>query len=895
MKRLFRFSSGRAGAVRDVKDELRFHIDARAQEFIAQGMSPEEAQRAARRAFGDLSAIEAEVRGNRIAYVERTERRDWLGALTMDIGYALRALRKNPGFTAAVVATLTLGIGATVAVFTIVNGVLLRPFPYKDPSRLAMVWLAGPEDGGGATLPLTTGYFANLNDDASSPVDAAAFRSWTYTGATSGAAEEVRGARVTFKFFDVLGVLPMLGRTFSDTNDAKVAVLSHGFWERRFGGAKDIVGKPVTLSGETFTIIGVMPPGFAFPRGAELPAGFQFAPRTDIWTPLIISEGDRRNFGTMNLSGVARLKPGVQRLQAEATMTARLHELLRTFNTRTQMDYRLITLKDQASTTVRRSLLVLMGAVAFVLLIACANVANLLIGRTASRSREFAVRAALGAGRGRIARQLITENVVLAGTGTILGVLLSVWAVRAMLSLVPSGMPRADDVHVDWRVIALAVGVAFACGVAFALAAALHLRRANIGTTLQHSTGRVAGGRRRIGRRGLVAAEIALSLMLLIGAVQLTLSFIRLERVDPGFDPSNAITASVRMPLPNGFRPILDGPKYQQFYRQLMDRLRQAPGVKAAGGSSVLPLTGQDEWSSVTIVGQTPPPNGRGLRTIYGVVDGDFFGAMGIRVLSGRGFDERDVTDGTPAIVVNRAFAKAYFGAANPIGQQLNPRFEFRADPPARTIIGVVEDAHQAGLGEATTPQVYVPESQLPYPFMNVVVRSAGTDARTLIPALKNAVGAIDPNVAVAQVRELEDLVGTSVARQRFSMSVIVIFAAASLLLAVVGLYGVIALSVRQRKRELGVRMALGANARDVVTLVLREGVWVSAIGVAVGAVGAIALARVLTSMLFEAKPADPAVIAGAAVAVALVSLVATYVPARRAVQVDPTAALRAD
>ena len=899
MKRIFRLSEGRAGATRDVNDEIRLHLELRAKEFEEQGMSPDDARHAASAAFGDVNAIEDEVRTLHARTTRRRVRRDWLRGFLMDIKFALRTLHKNPGFTAAAIATLTLGIGATTAVFTVVNGVLLRPLPYAEPGRLAMIWLSGREaDGLGPEVPISSGFYLDLKGQSTSLSDVAAFRSWPYTVASDGPAEQVAGARVTPSLFGVLGVKPYIGTIFTNADAqpgaAHVALISYSYWQQRFGGDKHVVGQRVILSGEAFTIAGVMPPSFAFPRGAELPGGLQFSARTDLWTPMVFNPGDETNYGTMNLASVTRLKSGATREQAQAELNGALHRFLTQSKIKTRLDYRVVGVQEQAGSHVRRSLLVLMGAVAFVLLIACANVTNLLLARTAARQREFAVRAALGAGRARIARQLVTENVLLAAAGTALGLLASVWGVRAMLALVPGAMPRVDDVSVDWRVITAAFAVAMVAGLAFGLATAWQLRWSQLAATLQSAGNRTTGGvARRMGRRTLVIAEISLSVMLLIGAAELTRSFLRLQHVQPGFAPDHALTAAVQMPLPNGFRPVVDGPRWRTFFAQLMERLNATPGVLAAGAVSTLPLTGADEGAAVTVVGRPAPASGFGLSTEYNLVSGRYFDAMGIKLLAGRVFDGRDVNDGAPVIIVNKEFVHRYFADSNAIGTQLNTTFEFVAGKP-RTIVGVVDNVQQLSLDASALPQVFVPQDQLSYPALWVVMRTRGDPSTAAMP-LRSAVKALDGTTAVAHVRPLDEVFADSLARQRFSAAIIVVFAAAALALAMVGLYGVIALNVGQRGREIGVRMALGARGRDVLRLLLGEGMRIAGLAIVLGLAGALAMSRVLNTLLFGVTTAEGAVFVAAAAAVGAVSLVATYVPARRATRVDPTVTLRAE
>jgi predicted permease len=564
-----------------------------------------------------------------------------------------------------------------------------------------------------------------------------------------------------------------------------------------------------------------------------------------------------------------------------------------------QFAFTTVALEDQAARTVRRGLLVLLGAVGFVLLIACTNVANLLVARTGARDREFAVRAALGAGRARIIRQLVTENIVLALGGAAVGMLIAVWGSRAMLALVPGSLPRADDVGIDLRVGGFACVVAVVAGVAFGLAGAMHVARQSVAATLQSAGSRLTGNaRRRFGRRLIVATEVALSVVLLVGAGLLAGSFARLQRVTPGFDARGVLTGNVLLPAGARFDPVRDGPRWYRFFDQLTTRLDALPGVRDAGAVSSLPLSGAVESGRFMIEGRPVPAAGDAPSAEYAVVSGDYFAAMGIRLLGGRAFDSRDRSDAPGVVIVNRELARRHFPDGSPIGHRIRTTFDFSRGAP-REIIGVVDDVKQTALDAETRPAAYVPASQMPYPFMTVVVRAAcpptpgDCNAAATLPAVRKELAGLDATLALSDVRMMSEVFTDSIARQRFSMAVLGVFAALALLLALVGLYGVIALSVGQRRREIGVRMALGAQPRDVLSLVLGEGMRVTAIGVAVGLAGALALTRVLRSLLFDVSTTDPRFFAGAAVLVAAVALFATWLPARRALGVDATMALR--
>lgn len=897
MKRFLRRTDLRPNAQREVSDELRFHLEMRTQEFIEAGMSPDDARRAAAEAFGDVRSIDAELRASRGARTRTRERRDRFHALAQDITFAVRTLRKNAAFTIAALATLALGIGATTAVFTVVNGVLLRPLPYTDPSRLEMVWLRS-RTSLGSELPLSSGLYIDALPNARSFSGFAAFRSWPYTVSSDGDAEQIPGSRVTPSFFPVIGVRPMLGRAIADADAevgaARVAVIGYDLWQRRFGGSPAVLGRRIELGNESFSIVGVMPRGFGFPRGAELPRGLQFGSRTEIWTALSFTPKDRKDFGTLSLAAIGRLKPGATAEQARGELSVGLQRFLKANAPKLDLDYQLLDLQQQAGDHVRRALLLLMGAVMFVLFIACANVTNLLVARTSARGREFAVRAALGAGRWRIARQLVTENVMLAIGGTALGVVLSGWATRAMLALVPGSLPRADDIGLDWRVAAVTSGVALVVGGVFGLVSSLQVRWGNLAGTLHDSGARATGGRAKtIGRRTLIVAEVSLSLMLLIGASLLALSFVRLQRVQPGFVPGNTLSASIVLPIPGGFDPKRDGPGWAQFFSQLTAQLANSPNVESVGAVSTLPLTGTAEGGALDLVGQPRAEAGQAPRAEYAVVEGAYFQTLKIKTIAGRVFNSGDRATSALVVIVNREFAKRYLGDAPAIDHQIVCHFDF-SNGAARTIVGVVDNVQSGSLDGSPAPQVYIPEQQMPYPGLSLVVRTKG-DPAAILPTIKREVKALDPHLALANVRTLDAVFAESLARQRFSMTIIANFAAAALLLAMVGLYGVIALSVGQRRREIGVRMALGARPSDVLRLVLGEGLRITLAGTVLGLLGAFSLSRVVTSLLYGVSATDGTTYAASAAAIVVVTLVATMIPARRATRVDPTSALRAD
>ena len=898
MRRIFRRSDVRDDSARDVGDELRFHLDMRAQEFVERGLSPDDARRAAARAFGDVSAIDAELREGRQSRERTRARRDRLHELSTDIRFALRTLRKNAGFTAATLATLALGIGAATAVFTVVNGVLLRPLPYPDPSRLVMIWMSSKQYG--EELPLSSGFYSDLAAGTQSLAQTAAFRTWRYSiASTKTEGEQLEGARVTPSFFDVVGIRPALGRAFTaadaEIGATPVVILSDALWRRDMGGDRAILGRQIEMSGQRFTVVGVMPPSFAFPRGAELPAGLQFGARTLLWTPMGFTEKERQAYATQNMAAIARLKPGATTPQFQTAITAILERWRLAVAPKLDLHYAITTLRDQAAEHVRRGLLFLLAAVGLLLCIAWANVTSLLVARTARRQREFAVRAALGAGRGRIAGQLITENIILAIGGSLIGLAVSVWATRAMLALVPGSMPRADDIGIDWRVITAVSVTAIVAGIAFGFAAATQAGFDRLAATLRDGTRSSTGRHTTVGRRVLVVAEVALSLMLVIGAALLTTSFARLQRVEPGFDASRVFTASVVLPVPGEFNPARDGAGWAQFFRQLQGRLAQGAGVEAAGAVSVLPLADAVETGSTATIGEPPPIPGKAHATEYLVVEGDYFRAMRINLLGGRTFGAADVADGPPVVIVNREYARKYLGGtAAALTHQIRTYFDFSNGRAVRAIVGVVENVQNGSLDAPAQPQVYLPEQQMNYPGLEVVLRTRD-DPMAALPLLKREMSAADSRAAIAHPRTMQLVFDESLARQRFNMTLITIFAAVALLLAMIGLYGVISLMVNNRRREIGVRMALGARAADVLRMIVAEGATIAVFGVAVGLLGAFALNRFVATLLYDVSPTSIAIYGTAAVITVLVTMAATLAPARRATRVDPTVALRSD
>jgi predicted permease len=888
LRRRLRALFRRSTVEREMNNELAFHFELEQQERMRAGASPAEAHRAAMHAFGGVDHVKE-------AYRDARGTRP-LENLIQDLRYGVRMLRRNPLFAGAAVITLGLGLGATLAVFNVVNGVLLRPLPYRDPERINIIWFAvRGDDGNMWKLPLSSGSYSDIERDSRSFEAVAAFRAWPYAIAESPEAERepVAGARVSPAFFDVLGVSPALGRAFTRAEAVpggpQVALISYDLWQRKFSGSRDIIGKRIYLGDVPFTLTGVMPLGFAFPRGAELPAPFQFGVRTDVWTPLVFEASDVGNYGVQNLVAIGRLQERCGNGECSAPVAqAELTELLRRnipANDQAKSAYKLVSMVDQAAERIRGPLFILLGAVAFVLAIAAANVTSLLIGRVHARERELAVRSALGATRGRLARQLVTETLVLCLLGMAVGLTLAFWGTKAMLLMVPGSLPRADDVGFDWRVLSFAGLLALIAALGFGLAAAYAAR-------LRFTRAAVSVSRTR---RVLAMTEVALSLVLLIGAALLTRSFISLQQVRPGFDPSNALTARVSIPLAGRPQPLVDGPRWSATFDQILGRLASAPGIVAAGGVVTLPMSGAFENGGVRIVGKVYE-SGRNPSAQLQIVAGDYFGAARIHLVAGRVFDASDDEPGRASMIVNRKFAREHFGSeADALGREVTALFEFARDRPPRVIVGVVDDVKTVSLDADAPPQVYVPLSQLPAFALTLVVRVSGTDPLAALPLVRQAVHEVNSSATLKEIRTFESVVAESLARQRFNLTLIATFAVLALVLAFVGLYGVLALIVEQRRREIGVRLALGATPDNVVRALLGEGARVVAVGVAIGLAGAFALTRVLSSMLYGVSTTDGSTFAGAAAFVGLVAVLATWIPARRASQVDPRTALAAE
>ena len=870
---------------RDLQEEIQSYIDLLTAEKIRMGMTPEEAARQARLEAGSASHITEDVREQRSgALVETT---------LQDLKYGLRLLRRSPGFAILAVLTIGLGIGANSAIFSVINGVVRKPLGYPEPDRLMFI----------------TSQFPTLNFDRFwvSPPEYFEFREHTrafsHVGAyTTGAMnlsagdqpERVNSAFITANMFDVLGVKPAIGRAFTAEQDLPnadpVVVIAHELWQRTFGADPAIIGKRVEIQGKQRTIIGVMPPGFDLHDS-----------RSQLWVPLGLDPANRQNRGSHFLYLVGRLAPGVTQAQAGNEINAMLTQwrswvAAGHVPNDTTHRIQMVPLRDDVIGNVKRALWVLQGAVALVLLIACANVANLLLARAESRHKEFAVRTALGASRTRVLRQFMAEGVVLSILGAAVGLGLAYSGLKALLAANPQSIPRASEITLDPIVLIVTVLIALATGLVFGLAPLLHMGAQAVTQAIKEGGVRTtANATRNRVRRGLVMAEIALAVMLVIGAGLLIRSFRNLTTVDAGFDPANRVTFG--LVLPPAAYP--DSQRRVQFYGDLRRKLEEIPGVERAGGMAGLPPFRQVNANDTDFEGYAPSDPGQPAENVdyYQVTMPGYFDAMGIRILEGRGFTDGDV-NGPPVVVVNEALAKRFYPGKSAVGQRLKP--SYGNNTPWFTIVGVARNVKQGGLDQPAGTELYLLNDQLPrlvgfsFTQMNLVLRSS-RPLEALAPAIRRAVREMDPALPIVQLRTMEEVVGASVTRQRFLSMLLGIFAAVALTLAAIGTYGILSYMVSERQREIGIRMALGADTGQVMRLVMGQGIAIAGIGIIVGIVGAYSLSRLTASLLYGVSPSDPLTFGIVAAVIAAVAVAACVVPTRRALRVDPLEAIRAD
>jgi putative ABC transport system permease protein len=867
---------------RDVDEELAFHLALAEDELVRDGLPREVARARVRERFGDIEYTRRYCREADMDRQAMARRADWAQELAQDVRYALRQLVRAPGFTAVALLTLALGIGANTAIFSVVNGVVLKPLPFAEPHRVIRIHSTRHGDKAAVSAP----DFLDWRRDSRSFESMAAYYDGTSNLTGRGDPVRLTVGRVTADFFRVLRAPALVGRTFAPNEDeataARAAVLSYGLWERSFGGDPSIVGRVITLDGDAYTVIGVAPPSVRYPVG------------TEVWLPFVMDANDRSGSsrGARYLGVIGRLAPGATLEHARgelATIAARIEREDPKHNT--NFATLLEPLRDALVGGYRTPLFVLLGAVAFVMVIACANVANLMLVRTSARETEIAVRISLGAGRGRLVRQLLTESVVLSLLGGALGFALAVAGTRAFVALAPHVIPRMDEVRADGAMLAFTLGVALVTGIAFGLVPALHGVSPRLAQRLREGGrgGRTRPGRQRA-RSALTVAELALAVMLLAGAGLLVRSFARLTAVDPGFRTSNLVTFTVSLPE-SQYAEIA---KQRAFANTLLERMRAMPGVSAAAFSMGLPLSDTRFSLSFTVDEHPPVPPENEPSAQVRVDSDDYFETLGIPVVRGRGFRETDRAGAPMVAVINETMARRFFADEDPIGKHIRQGWTRDGAKLGGEIVGVVRDTKQLSLRDEVRPEIHYSAEQWPIDGLSVVVRTTAPPA-TALAAARDALHGIDPNLPMFDARTIASMVDDSVAEPRFYMTLLGIFAAVALALAAVGIYGVIAYGVAQRSHEIGVRMALGASAHDVSRMVVRQGTVLAVIGVVVGLVGAFALTRLMASLLYGVTASDPVTFAVVPLVLGLVALLACWLPARRAARVDPLEAMRAE
>ncbi|MCI0489448.1 MAG: ABC transporter permease [Blastocatellia bacterium] len=806
-----------------------------------------------------------------------------MDTLWQDIRYAFRTLLKRPGFAVVVVLTLALGIGANTTIFSIVNGFLIRPLPYKNAERLVDINETALNVG---LERLSVAYpdFVDWRDQNQTFEDMAAYDEGSFNLTGRGEPERISGASVSASLFSVLGVAPVAGRDFRPEEDTpagdKVVILSHGLWQRRFGADPNILGQQLTLQGVSRTVVGILPPGFQFPENA------------DLWVPLAL-DPEETGRGNYSYSVVARLKPGVTLEQGYADIDTIARRLGQQFKDKADVGVVVTTLRDLYVEDARLAVLLFLAAVGFVLLIACANVANLMLARAASRQKEMAIRAALGARRWRVIRQLLTESILLALIGGASGLVLGRWGRDLLLTSIPEDIPFWINFDIDLRVLGFILLISLATGLIFGLAPALQASRVDLNESLKESGGRgsAGGGHHRL-RSLLVVAEIALALVLLISAGLMMKGFLQLQKVDPGFDSKNVLTMRVSLPSAKFDDVKQQRAYYEQFYQQALERVKALPGVESASAVSNLPMGGSNWGMGYTVEGTPPHPPGQIPVANQRVVSPDYFRVMGIRMLQGRDFNELDAEEKSPEVViVNETMVRRYWPGDDPIGKRLKYG-DHESKSPWRTVVGVVNDVRHYGLDNQIREGVYVPHQQFAVSSMTFVIRTA-LDPSNMTGAVRSQIWEIERDLPVYQIRTMEEVLSRSVWQSRLYSWLFAIFAVMALVLAAVGVYGVISQSVTQRTHEIGIRMALGARPGDVLKMIVGHGAKLALIGMVMGLMGAFGVTWVMSKLLFGISATDPVTFAATSLALLGVAILASYIPARRATKVDPMVALR--
>lgn len=863
-------------------DELQEHLQLLAERFESQGMSKAEAAAAARRQFGNLTTLQEDRR--RLQTFLSAE------ALWHDLHYSLRALRKSPGFAAVSILTLALGIGATTTIFSMVNGVLLKPLAYRHPNQLYLVREIIPElSHTYPTLPANLRNFRVWQHDCHSFEDVAIVEPSSMTLAGHGGAEQISGGHTSANLFEVLGVQLQLGRTFLPQEDAagknQVVVLSDSFWRDRFHSDETILGRSITLDGKPFQVVGILPASFRFPTSTQLGPMVEFAPRADYFTPLGLDPEQFSPLGEFNFAAIARLKPSTNASQALAELNTIQARIATDAKQGVGLRAELIPLENQVVGSVRDGLLLLLAGVGAVLLIVCMNLANLLLVRLPGRMREAAIRTAIGASRGQLTRQLLTESGLIAVFGGVLGIGLAYFGVRWLVALAPANLPRLDEIHVDARVLLLMAGMSLLTGMLFGALPAWRVAHADPQQALKQGGTTTEGGRTRRLRESLIGFEVGVGTLLLIVAGLLTTSLVHLLGVDKGFSAEHVLAVDVSLPPQSYAKPE----QKLGFYDEVLARVRALPGVGSAGWISRLPLEGQEQVDSISVPGrasnlQAPVAN-------YRYVNPSYFQAMGIPLLQGRWFEP---VDGTRHVaVISEGVAKEVWPGENPLGLKFKTGGD---EAPLTEVIGVVADIRTVALDESPLLMVYLPAGPVSRNWSgshaSLVVRATMAPA-ALGSVVRGVIQGVDSGVPILHLHPMAEIVSESVSARRFELVLVCLFAIFALLLAALGIYGVVAYAVALRRRELGIRMAFGARAADLRSLVLRQGMWLVLAGWAAGVLTALLIGRVIRGLLFGVAPQDPLTIVSVTVAVLFVGAIACYIPAARTTKLDPMAALR--
>jgi putative ABC transport system permease protein len=880
LRALFR----RRAVEKEMDEELRSHFENQVEKLVASGLPREEATRRARLEFGGYEQVKEDCRDARgVRFVE---------TLFQDLRYALRMLRNSPGFTAVAILTLALGVGANTAIFSVVDSVLLRPLPYQNPAGLVMVW----ENDSQHPNPHNTVSppdFLDWQSRNSVFAEMAALFDQHANLTGNGLPQEVVLQDVSANFFSVLGVKPIVGPGFTAENGKaghdNVVVISYGFWKERFAGDAAIIGKIILLDGHEETIVGVAPEDFTW----FIKDGSFTGAKPEIWSPFVFpaSFSDRKGVGRF-LTVVARLKPGATVPQAQIQMTAIARQIAEEYpDFNGYWGANVVSVRDQISGDLRPALLILTGAVAFVLLIACANVSSLLLARAAAREREIAVRTAIGASPWRIARQLLTESVLLALIGGAIGVVLSIWGTNLLLAASPKNLFGMRSIPIDWRVLAFAAGATLLAGLLFGFLPSHISAHSGISQTLKEGgRGSSAGKRQALARGAFVIAQMSLALVLLVGSGLLIRSFVRLVGVDPGFDASHLLSFKVSLPASK----YKDDKALLTFFQQLLGRISRLPGVRSVSMCSVAPFSGLGSATGVHVLSQPERSLVDLPEAAVRVVGPNYFSTMQIPLHAGRNFSGQEMTEERHVVIINQTFADQYLKGVEPLGQKAvvyMKSLEESKNTPSE-IIGVVGDVRQMGLDTPAEPTVYWPHPELVFSELTILVRTEN-DPLTLVSAVRSELQQMDPEQPMAAISTMDQLLAGSLSRSRFTMLVLGVFAALALVLACVGIYGVIAYSVLQRKQEFGIRMALGANRRDVLRLVLGQGTRLTLLSIGLGLVAALLVTRLMATLLYGISATDPLTFTAVALLLALVALAACYIPARRATRVDPIVALR--